>query len=78
MIQETQNAENRILIDCPNCNSKDVKVLFKEDRGERTELDVRCNSCRKIYCVSITTLDYSKIFDEEELEDLKGLKEAKA
>lgn len=78
MIQETHNAENRLLIDCPNCGSKDLDVKFKQDHGERTELDVRCNSCRKLYCVSITTLDYSNIFDEEELDDLKRMRGGKA
>ena len=67
------NLENRIVLDCPECGSKNLDLLNrKEVEGNLIEIVARCNDCRQIYYFGHS---YTIVVPEpEKAKKLKGAK----
>ena len=75
MIQETQNAENRILIDCPDCGSKNIERVgnvneFEDKVAFKSKYIVRCNDCRELFELQIQMYKGQRTVEDK----LKGAK----
>ncbi|MFP4142736.1 MAG: hypothetical protein ACLFT7_05275 [Thermoplasmata archaeon] len=61
MKSEQQNAENRLVLDCPCCHSKNIEPLESNRiEGATTDysenLTARCNDCRELFEIEIAAV----------------------